>query len=91
MEVKVKLFSILKECLPPDAKRGEVNITLSDEATLVDLITHLGIDTWLGYDALDVPGKAGWQVVVSGKYESDMTRKLQDGETVLIFPPIAGG
>jgi hypothetical protein len=43
----------------------------------------------LGYDATEIEQKAGWQVFVCRRYEADMTRALQDGDQVRIFPPVA--
>jgi molybdopterin converting factor small subunit len=91
MQVHVQLFSFLRGCLPPDAERGQATVTLPEGAALSDLVTHLEIDRRLGYEATDVTAKAGWQVMVTGTYESDMGRALRDGDQVLIFPPIAGG
>lgn len=91
MRIDVQLFSILRDCLPPDAERGNATVSLPDEATLADLVVHLGIDRRLGYGVPDVVARAGWQVMVSGAYEPDMERVLQDGDQVRIFPPVAGG
>jgi molybdopterin converting factor small subunit len=91
MQIHVQLFSILRDCLPPEATRGKAIITLPDGAALADLVMHLGIDKYLGVDVDEVVGRAGWQVMASGKYQPDMGHVLQDGEHVLIFPPVAGG
>jgi len=91
MQIEVQLFSILRDCLPAGAERGQATIRLPNGATLADLITHLGIDRRLGYHATEIEQKAGWQVLVCGRYEADMTRTLQDGDQVRIFPPVAGG
>jgi molybdopterin converting factor small subunit len=91
MQVHVQLFSILRDCLPPDAQRGRATITLPEGATLADLVTHLGIDRHLGCQVSEMVSKAGWQVMVSGRYEPDMGRTLQDGDEVLILPFVAGG
>jgi molybdopterin converting factor small subunit len=91
VQIQVHLFSILRDCLPPDAERGKVTIVMPDGATVGDLIVHLGIDQYLGFSAADVGHGAGWQVMVSGRHESDVDRILHDGEQVMIFPPISGG
>jgi molybdopterin converting factor small subunit len=91
MRIDVQLFSILRDCLPPGAEQGNATVSLPDGAKLADLVAHLGIDRRLGYDATDVVARAGWQVMVSGEYEPDMERLLQDGDQVRIFPPVAGG
>ena len=91
MQIGVQLFSILRDCLPPDADRGKATITLPEGATLSDLVGHLGIDRHLGYAAAELTTVASWQVMVSGKFELDMERVLQDGDEVRIFPPVSGG
>lgn len=91
MKIQVQLFSILRDCLPPEAERGQATITLADGATLADLVTHLGIDQRLGYTAPEIITRAAWQVVINGSFESDIERNLQDGDQVQIFPPLAGG
>lgn len=91
MQIEVQLFSVLRDCVPPGAERGQAIIGLPHGATLADSITHLGIDRRLGYDATEIEQKAGWQVLVCGRYEVDIMRTLQDGDQVRIFPPVAGG
>jgi molybdopterin converting factor small subunit len=91
MKVEVKLFSILRDCLPPEAKQGRATIELPEPATLSDLITHLGVDQKLGYTPQDIIARAGWQVIVNGSFESDLGRSLKDEDFVQIFPPVAGG
>ena len=96
MQIHVQLFSILRDCLPPDAEArgpsgGRATISLQEGATLVDLVRHLGIDQHLGYEASELTNTASWQVMVSGQFELDMGRKLQDGDEVRIFPPLSGG
>ena len=96
MQIHVHLFSILRDCLPPDAEAqggsgGTAVIALPEGATLVDLVTSLGIDRHLGYRAAELTSGASWQVMVSGQFELDMGRVLQDGDEVSIFPPVSGG
>jgi len=91
MQIHVQLFSILRDCLPPDAERGKATITLPHGATLTDLVTHLGIDRHLGYNASELTSTASWQVMVSGVFELDMKRVLRDGDEVRVFPPVSGG
>ena len=96
VHIEVQLFSILRDCLPAGADArgpsgGRATVSLPEGATLADLVSHLGIDRRLGYEASDVVARAGWQVMVSGKYEPDMGRVLQAGDEVRILPPVAGG
>jgi molybdopterin converting factor small subunit len=91
MQVQVQLFSFLRDCLPQDADGGRATIDLSENTTLSDLVKQLVIDRHLGYESADAMIKAGWQVMVSGQFELDMGRILEDGDEIRIFPPIAGG
>jgi molybdopterin converting factor small subunit len=91
MQIHVQLLSILRDCLPLNAERGKATVTLPQGATLADLAEHLGIDEYLGYDAAELTSRAAWQVMVSGQFELDMGRVLQDGDEVRIFPPVSGG
>ncbi|RPI51433.1 MAG: molybdopterin synthase sulfur carrier subunit [Chloroflexi bacterium] len=91
MEIKVHLFSILGDLLPAEARRGQATVSLSDGATVGDLLRQLGVDRRLGCQADEVVPRAGWQVTVNDRYEADPGRVLHDGELVRIFPPVAGG
>ncbi len=91
MKVQVQLFSILRDCLPVDAVRGCASLELAEGARLTDLIVELGIDRRLGHAAASLSTDAGWQVLVNGQFECDMSRPLAQGDQVQIFPPVAGG
>jgi molybdopterin converting factor small subunit len=79
MQVEVHLFSVLREHLPPDGKRGRATVTLPEGATVADLIAHLGITRRVRL------------VVVNDVQEADRRRSLQDGDRVKLFPTMVGG
>ncbi|MBC7225132.1 MAG: MoaD/ThiS family protein [Anaerolineae bacterium] len=91
MRVRLHVFSILRECLPPDAHQGQVEVDLPDGATLRDLIGRFGMDQRLGVPPGGSLAQAGWQVLVNGAYVEDLSRTLSEGDEVSIFPPMAGG
>ena len=91
MEIKVHLFSILRNCLPAGADRGRATITLPEGATIANLIVHLGIDRYLGFSPAGVIDEAGWQVSVAGQFGATADHVLQDGDTVLMMPHASGG
>lgn len=87
IQVQVQLFSTLRACLPPGSERGKATISLPEGATLRDLLTQLGVDEYLGYEA----AQSGWQMMVSHQPVLDLQHVLQDGDQVMVFPAIAGG
>lgn len=91
VQVRLQLFSILADCLPAEAERGTVAVELTEGATLDDLLRRFGI-----YERLKVPpggslAETGWQVLVNGAFEAGVERRLQEGDEVSVFPPMAGG
>ncbi len=77
MQIRVQLFSILRDRLPPEAK-GRTVLKLEEGTTLADILNELGIER---------------KVVISlnGAYESDRTLQLHDGDQVKIFTAVSGG
>jgi sulfur carrier protein ThiS len=77
MEVEVRLYSILREKLPPEA-RGRTTVTLEESATVADLLEALEIE----------PNVV---VSVNGDHERDHDRQLNPGDLVRLFSSISGG
>ena len=77
MKIHLRLYSILREKLPPESK-GQAVLRLDRGASLQDLL-----------DKLEISRK----VVISldSTHELDMSRQLQDGDQVKIFSSISGG
>ena len=81
MKIEIKLFATLKKYLPPDADGSSATIEVKDGLTVAGLIEHLKI-----------PKELAQLVLVNGvNIEGDYGRKLQEEDTVSIFPPVAGG
>ncbi len=81
MEIEIKLFATLKKHLPPNADGSSATIEIEDGLTVGRLIEHLKI-----------PKELAQLVLVNGvNIEGDYARKLEEGDTVSIFPPVAGG
>jgi molybdopterin converting factor small subunit len=78
--VHVKLFASLRDLAPPGAVHGKAALSLPDGTTLTALLAHLG-----------VPVEEAHMVVVNGRSTVDLSRALADGDTVAVFPPVAGG
>lgn len=77
MNVRVTLFSILREKLPPE-KRGKINLELPAGSTIADVLKTLDIEMHV-------------VCAVNGQVEADHSRILQDGDEVRIFRPAGGG
>ena len=77
MEIHLRLYSILREKLPSDAK-GRAVLQLGDGATLADLLEHLDIDRRV-------------IIGVNGVHVPDKSHRLSDGDEVRIFSSISGG
>jgi thiamine biosynthesis protein ThiS len=75
--VQLKLYSILREKLPPDAK-GQTDLELEEGETLSGLLDRLEISR---------------RVVISinGEHVTDRSHRLQDGDEIKIFSSISGG
>jgi molybdopterin converting factor small subunit len=79
MKVQVELYATLTKFLPPGAEGRKAMVELPEGATVGDLLKRLGIPD--GMAALHL---------VNGTHQPPET-VLKDGETLAMFPPLAGG
>ena len=84
MKGEVRLFAQLRERLP-DVPRGRTRLELPDGTSLQDLLERLGI-----------PDRMAQMLLVNGVQQARdrsarSARSLTEGDTVAIFPPVAGG
>jgi len=77
MQIKVSLFSVFREKLPPDS-HGKTTIELAEGGMLKDLLA-----------ALDIQIAATCSV--NGQLEYHQTARLKDGDQVQIFRMVGGG
>lgn len=77
MIVKVVLFGVFREKLPPQA-RGRTSLNLPDGSTLRAVLEHF-----------ELPLHAA--CAVNGQLEPNRDRVLHDGDEVHIFRPAGGG
>jgi sulfur carrier protein ThiS len=77
LKVHLRLYSILREKLPPEAK-GKVTLQLEEGATIDRILQELDI-------------KRRVVVSVNDEYEPDTSRQLQDGDQIKIFSSVSGG
>ncbi|MBI3326050.1 MAG: MoaD/ThiS family protein [Nitrospinae bacterium] len=79
MKITVKLFATFREYLPKDAINAAFGTELEEERTVQELIK-----------TLNLPEEIPKIVLVNGRQtEEDLA--LHEGDTVSIFPPLAGG
>jgi sulfur-carrier protein len=79
MKIEIALYATLSKYLPPGAEQRKAVITVRDGATARDVMLHLGI-----------PHEYPNILLVNGKQANPDTI-LKDGETLAVFPPLAGG
>jgi len=77
LRIHLRLYSILREKLPPESN-GQAVLQLNDGTSLQDLL-----------DELDITRKV--VISVNEQHESDVSRRLQDGDRVKFFSSISGG
>ncbi|MCP5368087.1 MAG: MoaD/ThiS family protein [Hyphomicrobiales bacterium] len=83
MKVTVKLYAMLGQYLPAGAKDNTVTLDAEADATPASLVARLG-----------VPAEQCHLVLVNGVYVAPSergARALADGDTLAIWPPVAGG
>lgn len=91
MKVQVQLFSFLRECLPPSAEGGRAEIELPEQASIRELFVQLGLHKNMQSNILESNLADVFEVTVNGASEGNYDRLLQDGDSVVMFPPMAGG
>jgi sulfur carrier protein ThiS len=84
MRITFKLFAMLQDYLPVEAKKDNaLALDLKDGTTILQVIEHFGL-----------PLKSCHLVLVDGNFVPPTergARALKEGETLAIWPPIAGG
>jgi sulfur carrier protein ThiS len=83
MRVTIKLYATLSDYLPAGSKENRVEIELADDTM---------IDTALAPFAL--PPKLTHLVLVNGVFIPPQARastRMREGDTLAVWPPIAGG
>jgi sulfur carrier protein ThiS len=77
LEIKIQLYSVLRDKLPPETK-GRTVLQLEAGATIGDILKDLGITR---------------KVVISlnGEQTSDDAHQLKNGDEIKIFSSTSGG
>lgn len=83
MRITFKLYASLGEYLPPGARNNAVEVEVEQQSSLNALLERYG-----------VPPQMAHLVLVNGVYQSAADRArpvLREGDTVAVWPPVAGG
>jgi molybdopterin converting factor small subunit len=92
MKVHVQVFSYLREYLPAGSdERGQLALDLPAGATLQDLFVELGIASHLGDDIFASDVNNTFQVLINNIAVSQYACVLSDDDSIIMFPPMAGG
>jgi len=83
LQITLKLFALLDKYLPDGAVKNQIEMTVADDATVMDVI-----------HSVNLPSEYCHLVLIDGVYiapsERD-ARVLNEGEALAIWPPVAGG
>lgn len=84
MKITLKLYANLSDLLPAQAKYNAAEIEIPEKSTLNWIIDHFNI-----------PREQAHLVLVNGIFvcgaDRDQIGKINNGDTLAIWPPIAGG
>jgi len=83
VNITLKLYASLANCLPTGTVRNEAEIIVDDEATIRQVL-----------DAHNVPFDKCHLVLVNGVFSPPATAKevkLNEGDALAVWPPVAGG
>ena len=83
MQLKFKLYAGLSQYLPPEARDNVLQMEISETTTANEII-----------DRFQVPRRLAHLVLLNGIYLKPEDRDrpvMRDGDTLAIWPPVAGG
>jgi len=83
MQITLKLYATLTSYLPEEADKHSIKIEVDDDTTAFKII-----------DQFNVPREMAHLVLLNGVYmqpEGRDTPTINDGDTLAIWPPVAGG
>lgn len=83
MKITFKLFATLSDYLPPQKKGNIVDLDISDETTIAEIVQQFNLPLQLVH-----------LVLVNGRYIKPEDRDchvLKENDVLAIWPPVAGG
>jgi len=79
LKITLKLFADLRRHLPAGADGHVAGLVVAPGSTAGDLLLSLGVS--LGEELI---------ILVNGRHE-ELGYELEEGDTLAVFPPLAGG
>jgi molybdopterin synthase sulfur carrier subunit len=83
MQITLKLYATLAEYLPEDAKKHRILLDISEKETAYNVI-----------ERYNVPRERAHLVLLNGVYLTPEQREqptFKEGDTLAVWPPVAGG
>lgn len=83
MDITLKLYAALSNYLPSGAFKNEVQIQINEGASVMDIL-----------DQYHVPKESCHLILINGNYTplvNASQKILNNGDTLAIWPPVAGG
>jgi sulfur carrier protein len=79
MKVQIKLFATLRDYLPEGSDKRSCQMEFDTEPRVIDIFGQLNLPE-------DIP-----KIILINGIQSDQDQRLKDGDTLSVFPPVAGG
>ena len=83
LKITLKLYATLGSFLPPGAERNAIQLDVTDGATIGDVLAQQ-----------NVPRETCHLILVNGIFSPPANadaKELVDGDTLAVWPPVAGG
>ncbi len=83
MNITLKLYASLANCLPAEARKNEAVIEIDANASVRDVL-----------NAHNVPFEKCHLILINGVFSppsSAQQARLNDGDALAVWPPVAGG
>lgn len=77
MHVNIRVYGMLRDKLPPEAK-GKTTLDMPEGSTIQDVLDRLGVNTMI-------------KASVNEELVRDLSHPLQDGDSLQLFRPVGGG
>ncbi len=79
MKIRLKLFATFREYLPKGNDGHSCTLDISEETRIEDLLNKMNIPK-------DIP-----KIIIVNGLQKGADEFLKDGDTLSVFPPVAGG